>query len=168
MPSLLLGRSWVFMFGGEEILQPRPVRLVPPLHEVRVNGQCHQRRGVPELTGERGARVAQAMRLIRRSSARRTAGRNTRFIQPGALKWLQGEEQLRAFKVPEAKRFNNQFCAICGARVAASVVFSLNLRPPGLQPPRIRSAPFTRTSGWPSATGIATAASRSPRLPPRR
>jgi hypothetical protein len=39
------------------------------------------------------------------------------FIQPGVLKWLQGEEQLRAFKVPEAKRFTNHFCATCGARL---------------------------------------------------
>jgi hypothetical protein len=39
------------------------------------------------------------------------------FIKPGVLKWLTGEDQVRAFKVPEAKRFTNQFCAICGGRV---------------------------------------------------
>ena len=39
------------------------------------------------------------------------------FIQPGALKWLRGEEQVRAFKVPEAKRFTNIFCATCGSRL---------------------------------------------------
>ena len=39
------------------------------------------------------------------------------FIQPGALKWLHGEEQIRAFKVPEAKRFTNNFCATCGGRL---------------------------------------------------
>jgi hypothetical protein len=39
------------------------------------------------------------------------------FLQPGVLKWLNGEEQVRAFKVPEAKRFTNNFCAICGSRL---------------------------------------------------
>lgn len=39
------------------------------------------------------------------------------FLQPAALEWLSGEEQLRSFKVPEAKRFTNVFCAICGSRL---------------------------------------------------
>ena len=39
------------------------------------------------------------------------------FLQPGTLKWLSGEDQLRSFKVPEAKRFSNQFCATCGGRL---------------------------------------------------
>jgi len=39
------------------------------------------------------------------------------FLQPGTLKWLAGEEQVRAFKVPEAKRFTNTFCAAYGSRL---------------------------------------------------
>jgi hypothetical protein len=39
------------------------------------------------------------------------------FLQPGALRWLSGEEQVRAFKVPEARRFTTQFCATCGSRL---------------------------------------------------
>lgn len=39
------------------------------------------------------------------------------FLQPGALKWLSGEEQVRAYKVPEALRFTNTFCATCGGRL---------------------------------------------------
>jgi hypothetical protein len=39
------------------------------------------------------------------------------FLQPAELKWIRGAEHLRAFKVPEAKRFTNQFCAICGSRL---------------------------------------------------
>jgi hypothetical protein len=34
------------------------------------------------------------------------------FLQPGALSWLSGQEHIRTFKVPEAVRFTNQFCAI--------------------------------------------------------
>ncbi len=39
------------------------------------------------------------------------------FIQPGVLKWLCGEEQIRTFKVPEARRFTTSFCATCGGRL---------------------------------------------------
>ena len=39
------------------------------------------------------------------------------FLQPGVLEWLSGAEQIRAFKVPEAKRFTNTFCATCGSRL---------------------------------------------------
>jgi hypothetical protein len=39
------------------------------------------------------------------------------FLQPGTLKWASGEEQVRAYKVPEAQRFTNTFCATCGGRL---------------------------------------------------
>lgn len=39
------------------------------------------------------------------------------FFQPGSLKWITGEEHVRAFKVPEAKRFTNSFCTNCGSRL---------------------------------------------------
>ena len=39
------------------------------------------------------------------------------FVQPGALRWFKGEEQIRSFKVPEAKRFANNFCGTCGSRL---------------------------------------------------
>ncbi len=39
------------------------------------------------------------------------------FLEPAALKWLSGEEQVRTFKVPEAKRFTSNFCATCGSRL---------------------------------------------------
>jgi hypothetical protein len=39
------------------------------------------------------------------------------FLQPGALGWLAGEDQVRAYKLPEAKRFTNVFCATCGSRL---------------------------------------------------
>ena len=39
------------------------------------------------------------------------------FLQPGLLRWLSGEEQIRSFKVPEAQRFTNNFCITCGSRL---------------------------------------------------
>ena len=46
------------------------------------------------------------------------------FIQPGTLTWLSGEELIASFKVPEAKRFANTFCATCGGRVPRQAVDS--------------------------------------------
>jgi hypothetical protein len=43
------------------------------------------------------------------------------FLQPGSLKWVSGDEQLRSFKVPEAKRFTNVFCATCGSRLPRQI-----------------------------------------------
>lgn len=43
------------------------------------------------------------------------------FLQPGSLKWVSGEGQLRSFKVPEAKRFTNVFCATCGSRLPRQI-----------------------------------------------
>ena len=39
------------------------------------------------------------------------------FLQPAALRWLSGQEHIRTFKLPEAVRFTNQFCAVCGGRL---------------------------------------------------
>lgn len=39
------------------------------------------------------------------------------FIQPGTLRWLSGEENVRSFKLPEAQRFTNSFCQVCGSRL---------------------------------------------------
>jgi hypothetical protein len=39
------------------------------------------------------------------------------FLQPAVLKWIKGEELIRSFKVPEAERFTNSFCGVCGGRV---------------------------------------------------
>jgi hypothetical protein len=54
------------------------------------------------------------------SRCRKTTGTghaSNLFLQPAALEWLSGEQHIRTFKVPEAKRFTNQFCGICGGRV---------------------------------------------------
>jgi len=39
------------------------------------------------------------------------------FMSPATLRWLAGEESIHAFKVPEAQRFTNTFCATCGGRL---------------------------------------------------
>ena len=37
------------------------------------------------------------------------------LVPPGSLKWTQGEEWVRYFKLPEAQRFATQFCSVCGS-----------------------------------------------------
>lgn len=39
------------------------------------------------------------------------------MIQTDKIDWLQGESQINRYKVPEAERFTNCFCKICGGRV---------------------------------------------------
>jgi hypothetical protein len=39
------------------------------------------------------------------------------FLQPAELRWVTGQEHIRAFKVPQAIRFMNQFCGMCGGRL---------------------------------------------------
>ncbi|MBI5115840.1 GFA family protein [Candidatus Poribacteria bacterium] len=39
------------------------------------------------------------------------------LVKPGAIKWLKGEELIKAYKVPEAKRFTSRFCSKCGSQV---------------------------------------------------
>jgi len=43
------------------------------------------------------------------------------FVQPGTITWVAGEDQIRFFKLPEAKRFANSFCATCGSRLPRQV-----------------------------------------------
>ena len=38
------------------------------------------------------------------------------FVQ-GTLDWESGEDLVKSYKVPEAERFTNTFCSICGGRV---------------------------------------------------
>ncbi len=39
------------------------------------------------------------------------------IIQPATLRWLAGHEHVRSFKLPDAQRFMNKFCGICGGRL---------------------------------------------------
>ena len=43
------------------------------------------------------------------------------LLQPGSIKWIKGEELLKFYKVPEAKRFARQFCATCGSPLPRQV-----------------------------------------------
>jgi hypothetical protein len=44
-------------------------------------------------------------------------GHSSNLFVKGSLKWDSGEDQVRSFKLPQAERFTNAFCATCGARL---------------------------------------------------
>jgi hypothetical protein len=68
-----------------------------------------------EVTGE--AKRFYHCHCSRCRKATGTGHASNLFLQPGSLAWLSGEDQVRSFKVPQAKRFTNQFCATCGSRL---------------------------------------------------
>ena len=37
------------------------------------------------------------------------------FVQPGNFEWVKGEQNVVAYKLPEAKSFGNSFCDTCGS-----------------------------------------------------
>jgi hypothetical protein len=68
-----------------------------------------------EATGE-----AQRFYFCHCSRCRRASGSAHAanvFLQPGTLRFITGAEQIRTYRVPEAVRFANHFCGICGARL---------------------------------------------------
>ena len=44
-------------------------------------------------------------------------GHASNLFLKGTLHWDSGEELVQVFKLPEAERFSNSFCRICGGRV---------------------------------------------------
>lgn len=44
-------------------------------------------------------------------------GHASNLFMEGTLTWIGGEELLKSFKLPEAERFTNTFCEVCGSRM---------------------------------------------------
>jgi hypothetical protein len=44
-------------------------------------------------------------------------GHATNLFLQGSLTWHSGEALIRSYKLPEAERFTNTFCEICGSRL---------------------------------------------------
>jgi len=83
--------------------------------ETNLKGSCLCGAVTYEVTGE--ATRFYHCHCSRCRKATGTGHASNLFLQPGTLTWLSGAEQVRSFKVPEAKRFTNVFCANCGARL---------------------------------------------------
>jgi hypothetical protein len=83
--------------------------------EITLRGSCLCGKVKYEVTGE--AKRFYHCHCSRCRKATGTGHASNLFLQPGVLKWLGGEQEIRSFKLPEAKRFTNQFCATCGSRL---------------------------------------------------
>jgi hypothetical protein len=44
-------------------------------------------------------------------------GHASNLFMQGTLIWSSGQDLLKSFKPPEAERFTNTFCAVCGSRM---------------------------------------------------
>jgi hypothetical protein len=44
-------------------------------------------------------------------------GHASNMFMKGRLTWIRGEDLVRSYKLPEAKRFTNTFCKTCGSRM---------------------------------------------------
>ena len=85
------------------------------MNETTLKGSCLCGAVKYEVTGE--AKRFFHCHCSRCRKATGTGHASNLFVQPGVLRWLTGEDQVRAFKLPEAKRFTNSFCASCGGRL---------------------------------------------------
>ena len=85
------------------------------MSETILKGSCLCGAVKYEVTGE--AKRFYHCHCSRCRKATGTGHASNLFLQPASSRWLSGEEHVRAFKLPEAKRFTNQFCAICGGRL---------------------------------------------------
>ena len=83
--------------------------------EITLRGSCLCGEVKYEVTGE-PARFFHC-HCSRCRKATGTGHASNLFLQPGALKWIRGGEQVRSYKVPEASRFSNSFCGTCGSRL---------------------------------------------------
>ncbi len=94
-------------------------RLGNPMSQTTLKGSCLCGAVMYEVTGEPKRFFHCHCSRCRKASG--TGHASNLFFQPGALKWSRGEEQIRSFKVPEAKRFTNIFCGTCGGRLPRQV-----------------------------------------------
>jgi hypothetical protein len=105
------------------LLDPAAARYPPRLDHKKENGMTQTTLSGSclcgavkfEVTGE--PRRFYHCHCSRCRKATGTGHASNLFVQPGALNWLQGEAQVRSFKVPEAERFTNSFCGTCGSRL---------------------------------------------------
>ena len=80
-----------------------------------LNGSCLCGAVQYEISGEPKKFYHCHCRRCRKASG--TGHASNLLIKPGSIKWIKGEELIRAYKIPEAKRFTSQFCTVCGSQV---------------------------------------------------
>jgi hypothetical protein len=80
-----------------------------------VRGSCLCRKIAYEMA--QGTWSMNSCHCSRCRKARSAAFASNLFVEADRLRWVRGKDQLRAYKVPEAQRFTNVFCATCGSKM---------------------------------------------------
>lgn len=79
-----------------------------------------------EIQGDAGRFYHCHCRRCRKASG--TGHASNLIVMPASVEWLEGEDQIGHYKLPEAKRFSTAFCTTCGSplpRVAADGSFAV-------------------------------------------
>lgn len=85
------------------------------MNATTLTGSCLCGAVTYEVTGEAKRFYHCHCQRCRKASG--TGHASNLLIQPATLRWVAGAEHVRAFKVPQAQRFTNQFCDTCGGRL---------------------------------------------------
>jgi hypothetical protein len=110
------------------------------MSDLNLSGSCLCGSVAYEITGS--SRAFYHCHCSRCRKASGTGHASNVLLQPETVRWIAGENLLKSYKVPEAKRFRNVFCGNCGSpmpRVAPDLSFaaipagSLDVDP-GLRP----------------------------------
>lgn len=78
-----------------------------------ITGSCLCKQVIYEITGP-----VEAFHWCHCSRCRKETGSAhaaNLFTRPGGVKWLRGEQWVKRFDLPEAKRFSRAFCSHCGS-----------------------------------------------------
>jgi hypothetical protein len=85
-----------------------------PMTDLKLTGSCLCGAVKYTATGEAKGFFNCHCKRCRKATG---TGHASNLFLSGTLDWNQGEEVVKTFKVPEAKRFTNSFCSQCGGRV---------------------------------------------------
>jgi hypothetical protein len=84
-----------------------------PMSELKLTGSCLCGGVSYEITGEAGQFWHCHCSRCRKASG--TGHATNILLKPDSVTWTAGEELLRFYKVPDAKRFATVFCSVCGS-----------------------------------------------------
>ena len=83
------------------------------MSELKLTGSCLCGAVSYEITGEAGQFWHCHCSRCRKASG--TGHATNILLKPDSVTWTAGEELLRFYKVPDAKRFATAFCSVCGS-----------------------------------------------------
>ncbi|MFO0747474.1 MAG: GFA family protein [Myxococcota bacterium] len=100
---------------GEEMPTPRHTEAAPG----KIRGGCLCGAVAFEVEGPLVGGAIVSCHCLRCRRARSAAHGSHLFVDAALFSWLRGEDQLEVYKVPEAARYAQTFCRVCGSAMPA-------------------------------------------------